>query len=122
MPGFEQMVDAERARRAENGGEWPAFCFVVDDKHHGAMRDVEAATKAIIEDAKDRAAGHWERVYVTSDIHGVVVAALRAAHPRRFILIRTFESRRALIQRLLWHGIDPAAPTPERETNAHVAA
>jgi hypothetical protein len=52
-----------------------------------APSDVAAATKAIVADADNRATGSWERVYVTSGIQDAVVAALRSAYPRRFIIV-----------------------------------
>jgi hypothetical protein len=82
------MVARELARRQEGDGTWPTLCFIVDDKCPGALTNVEAAVKAIVEQAEQ--GNIAERVSITSNVHEAVLAALRAAYPRRFILVRTF--------------------------------
>jgi len=88
MPGFpslQEMVQRELARRQEGDGQYPCLAFVVYDKRHGALTDVEAAVKAIVEQAEDGG----DRVYIASSIREAVVAALDAKFPKRRILIRT---------------------------------
>jgi len=88
MSEYIDSIDRELARRA--GGGLP-FSFVVYGGHPSSMVDVEAATKAIIADADNRAAGTGDRIYITNAIYEAVVKALRAAHPRRDIVVRTIE-------------------------------
>ena len=91
MTGLRGMIRNEIARRDESGAQWPAFSFVVDDKHPAALADVAAAVKAVVAGADDRAAGQGDRVRITSAIHEAVVGALRDAHPRRAIIARTIQ-------------------------------
>ena len=70
MSEYIDSIDRELARRA--GGGLP-FSFVVYGGHPSSMVDVEAATKAIIADADNRAAGTGDRIYITSAIHEAVV-------------------------------------------------
>ena len=81
-------IDREIARRA---GKGLPFAFVVSDRNPDAMTDVETAVRAVIANADNRATGHWDRVWITNSIHGAVVDALRAAHPRRAIVARTIQ-------------------------------
>jgi hypothetical protein len=68
-----------------SGGAFAEFCFVVDSTQPAAMRDVETAAKAIIEQAEK---GNWGTgVDITSNIREAVVAKLRAAYPRRFVIM-----------------------------------
>jgi hypothetical protein len=79
-----QLVKAELARRENGAGMWPSLCFVVDDADD-AITDIEAAKAAIV-----ARAGHIDRpVYVAPAISEAVTAALRAAYPRRFIIMKT---------------------------------
>jgi hypothetical protein len=64
-----------------------ALSFGVVDKNSAAMTDVDAAAKRIIEEA-EKSPGD-DRIYIASDMVEAIVAALRKAHPRRFILART---------------------------------
>jgi hypothetical protein len=76
------------------------LCLMVDDKHPGMTMDVEVAVKAIVEQA-EKGNGD-DRVYVTGAICEAVINALRAAYPRRFIVMRT-------IVELLQKGGGPGA-------------
>ena len=91
MTGLRGMIRNELARRDESGAKWPAFSFVVDDKHPAALADVAAAVKAVVAGADDRAAGQGDRVRITSAVYEAVVDALRAHSPRRDIVVRTIE-------------------------------
>ena len=91
MTGLRGMIRNELARRDESGAKWPAFSFVVDDKHPAALTDVAAAVKAVMAGADDRAAGQGDRVRITSAVYEAVVDALRAHSSRRDIVVRTIE-------------------------------
>jgi hypothetical protein len=77
-------IDAELARRAQDSDNKTAFRFIVNDEA-GALTEVNAAVKAI----KGRAAADDRSpVVITHGIYEAVEAALRAAHPLRWIISR----------------------------------
>jgi hypothetical protein len=88
FPSLKELVEREIARRQEGDSTWPTLCFIVDDKNPSALTNVEAAVKAIVEQAEQ--GNITDRVHITSDVHEAVLAALRAVYPRRLILVRTF--------------------------------
>jgi hypothetical protein len=76
------MIQREIARRTDSERVFLPFRFIVHDEP-AAKTDVAAAVKAIEEEVQARGEGD-ERVVIASSIKDAVVAALRAAHPRRF--------------------------------------
>lgn len=87
MAGLHDMIRREIARRDEGEGKFPALYFILNDGNAAAMTDVQAATKAILASDEMAGAGSGRRmVTITSNMVDAVVAALRAVHPRRFII------------------------------------
>jgi hypothetical protein len=84
MPGLREMIRREIARREEDGQQWPAFAFIVNDDAPNV--DIDATVETIVSLAGDPAA---ERVYINRGQQGAVVSALEAKFPRRWIIMRT---------------------------------
>jgi hypothetical protein len=82
MAGLRAMIKREIQKREEDGQQWPAFAFIVNDD--APDLDIDAAIEAIIVRAGDPSA---PRVTIKRRQQEAVVAALRAKYPRRWIIM-----------------------------------
>jgi hypothetical protein len=109
MPGLAELVQRELARREEGDGAHPVFVFTIDDAAD-AMTNVAEAAKAVIADADAR----QHEVTVTPAIADAVAKALRAAYPRRMIMLRT------VVESSMRHAGRPETEGYHVETDAAV--